>query len=468
MHSFAANAPTLPPLSRRAPRITVVARDERTTLAAVLGWDGARWRALAAADRGNAGTLAEDLTALADGLGRALGGARPPRDAAFLWTQVTAAVVEVPATEGLGAERLEGLLGWELEPFLPGEHAAPGANGAGGAAPVACGWARANGAGPLFACGLRPEVRDQAREAFSRAGLRLRGLYPLLGCAAAELDPGAAGARVVLEVTSGSVAATRVEGDRVTRTRLARCAPGGEVAAALGLVPEDAGLVLASPRSEDLRATLGEEVPLLEAPPEAPSLPSGLLGAARHALGLPGGERIAAVPPQTRRRLRLRGPVLIGGLVGLLVLSAIGLVEVGLAGALERARVRAAELRAASGAAAPDKATLEKRLKAARDRQEITRELRGRHGLLPAVLRALAESAPEELMVERLAEEPDGRLRFEGTALDEPAIQRLAAALAPRLALHGLQVGQPEVHRKVEAGAVLYTFTLGCTRGAAR
>lgn len=440
-----------PPLPRRAPRITVVARDERTTLGAVVAWDGARWRVLAAADRGTT-SLGEDLGALVAALSRGLGGERPPRDVALLWSEVTAAVIEVPAA-GLSPDRLEALLGWELEPYLPGEHAE--GNGAGVAA-VACGWAKAGEAGPLLACGVRPEARDQVREAVGRTGLRLRGLYPLLGCAAAELGQGAAGARVVLEVGAGAVAATRVEGDRVTRARVSRCPPGAEAATAAGLVPADAGLVLAGPLPARLRDLVGEEAPLLPAPLEAPALPVGVLGAARHALGLPGGERIACVPPQTPRRLRLgREHALFAGVVAL-VLATVGGGEAWMSRALRASEARLGELRGL-GAQLPEKKPLEDRLKQAKERLALARDLRARREL-PRVLRALAEAASEELMIERLAEEPEGVLRIEGLALSELAVRRLVRDLGLGLQPLGLAPGDPEVRRR-EAN---YAFTLRC------
>lgn len=440
-----------PPLPRRAPRITVVARDERTTLGAVVAWDGVRWRVLAAADRGTT-SLGEDLHALVAALSRGLRGERPPRDVALLWSEVTTAVIEVPAA-GLPAERLEALLGWELEPYLPGEHAE--GNGA-GVAGVACGWAQPSGAGPLLACGVRPEVRDQVREVVGQCGLRLRGLYPLLGCAAAELGQGAAGARVVLEVGSGAVAATRLEGERVTRARVSRCPLGAEAATAAGLVPADAGLVLAAPLPARLRDLVGEDAPLLSGPAEAPALPVGVLGAARHALGLPGGERIACVPPHTRRRLKLtREHALFAGIAAL-VLLIVGGGEAWVARGLRQSEARLAELQGLT-AQLPERKPLEDRLQQARERLALARDLRARRDL-PRVLRALAEAAPEELMIERLAEEPEGVLRIEGVALSELAVRRLTRDVGLGLAPFGLRPGDPEVRRR-EAH---YAFTLRC------
>lgn len=482
-----------PPVPPRAPRITVFSRDDLNTLAAVVAWDGARWRALAVVEGPNT-NLAEDLLSLHGALGRALrDGSKPPRDVAFLWSAVTAAVVDVP-TAGLPADRLEALLGWELEPFLPGEgeaHDTPGAHA--GTALVACGWAQAAGPGPLLACGVRPGVRDELREAVGRAGLRLRGLYPLLGCAVAEMERGSAGARVVLELAAGSVAATRVEGDRVTRARLSKCPPGAEAGTAVGLVPEDAGLVLATPLRPELPDLLGVEAQLLSGAVEAPLLPSGVLGAARHALGLPGGERVACVPPQPRRKpIRLgRAQVAFGAALLAMILLAVG-AELGYARAIADRTARLQALGPAGSAAA--KRRLETRLAQARARLALQGEVQARRQL-PELLRAVAGATPEELMVERLHEEPTGALLVEGAALSELAVRRFARDLDLLLKPLGLQVGTPEVRRRDQQGRAtppawseeddlrmagpaahtqgpvsVYTFTLRCQRvpGAAR
>lgn len=456
-----------PPVSRRAPRVTVVARDEASTLATVVAWDAGRWRALAVVEAPNGPTLGEDLLALHGALTRALrDGSRPPREVAFLWSAVTAAVVDVPAA-GLPADRMEALLGWELEPFLPGEegHGAPStAPGESGTASVACGWARPEGPGPLLACGVRPAVRDELREALARAGLRLRGLYPLLGCAAAELERGSAGARVVIETGSGAVAATRVEGERVTRTRIARCPAGAEAATAMGLVPDDAGLVLGAPLPTGLPDLIGDDARVLPGAVEAPLLPSGLLGAARHALSLPGGERLACVPPQARRRpIRLgRAQLLALGAAALLVLGIVG-AELGLTRALAERQERLQALGPLG--AGENKKALETRLAQARAQVALRGELEARRRL-PELLRAVAGAAPEELMIERLAEEGDGSLRLEGAALSELSVRRFARDLELLLQPLGLTASSPELRRRDDpaAAVVSYAFTLRCRR----
>ncbi|HBP18482.1 MAG TPA: hypothetical protein DEA08_11955, partial [Planctomycetes bacterium] len=281
-------ASPLAPLPRRAPRLTVVARDQATCRGAVLGW-APGWRALASASVPAGAELGADLHELKQALSAALpSGEKLPRSAILLSSEVVGACVELPGHGRLPPERTETLLGWELEPFLPPEPE-PGPTSE-GQAEVACGWARVEGRGPLLACGLRPHARDAARAAFTRAGLRLKGLYPSLGCAAAELEP-AAGSTVVLELGRGAVSTQRIERGRVVAARVARCAVGGEVDLALSLLPREATLWIAGPVPAELReALLGEPWSELPGPaaedPLSPSqVPASWAGAARHALG---------------------------------------------------------------------------------------------------------------------------------------------------------------------------------------
>jgi len=121
---------------------------------------------------------------------------RPPRDAIVLHPDVVAGEVRLPSQE-LSPERLDGLVRWELDPYLePGDDE------------VAVGWAR--GAGDaLRACAARAGTRDAVVTAARRAGLRLRGIYPGAGAwAGAEGADGlgpdlVGGARRALGVAGG-------------------------------------------------------------------------------------------------------------------------------------------------------------------------------------------------------------------------------------------------------------------------
>lgn len=450
----AAGAPRLP---RRAPRLTVVARDPGRCEGAVLGWDGG-WRALASASVPASPELGEDLGQLKQELSAALpAGEKLPRQAILLWSEVVSACVELPAGGRLTPERTETLLGWELEPFLAPE---PVHEPSGEAqAEVACGWARAEGSGPLLACGVRPRARAAAREAFARAGLRLRGLYPRLGCAAAEL-PARVEPSVVLELGRGAVATSRLERGRVVTTRVARCAVGSEVDLASSLLPREAALEIAGPVPGELReALLGERWSELVGPGSG-VVAAGLAGAARHALGLSGGARLAAVPPARARRLRLPAGLLKGLAGSVLVLGLVGGVEVQLERELRQARAALgeAERRAQAGQQVRG---LRQRLAAQRKSQALEREVRERARGLPLLLRDLAAAIPPELEL-RSAKEVPGGLLLEGVSLDELAVSRFVGALAPRLRAHDLAAGLPSV--SPAEGEPYYRFSLTFTR----
>jgi len=445
------------PLSRRSPRLVALSRDQRQSVGAVLGWDGQAWRVLASLEAVPNQSLDDDVPALVRQLeSRLPAGERLPREGILLWSEVVVACVDLPRAEGLSGERLQTLLGWELDPYLAGGPELELRRD--GQADVACGWSHAPGPGLLLACGLRPLARDAARAAFGRAKLRLRGLYPLLGCAPAELPPGQ-GPREVLELGLGSVATSRVEAGRVVRTRTTRCAPGREAATALGLISGEVETLIAGPVAPALRASLVGE-PWTELPAPA-DLPVGLLGAARHALELPGGGRLAAVPPAPKRSFKLPAPLAWTLLAGLLATALVGGVEQQLGALLgqTRADLRLARERSDAGQRA---GRLRGQLASLRAAQALQREVAGRRVGLPLLLRDLAAATPPELELRSLREVPDG-LVLAGVSLDEPAVSRFVAALEPRLRLRGLIAAQPSVSPARDEP--YYAFTLRFARG---
>ena len=329
------------------------------------------------------GDLARDLGSGQVALREA--GLRPPRSAVFVTDQATTACLELPAVSEVSADEVAGMVRFELEPLLP----APAIGG------LACGWAaaQANGApgggGPLLACGLPADARDGLAQAFRRAGMRLEGVYGRGSCAAALLP--SLDDVTVVELQPGSVGAARVRGGRVTQLQHTQADGALETAqAALELVEPGTPLVVVGPASpeliEQLQALHEDTRHMLSEPGTAPSV----LGAALHALGQPGGERVAGVQGRTPRPLRSRGGVQVAA--GLLVLAGV---------VLGLDLLTQVQLRVASDA----RAQLEGEVRGRRGKVEAIRQLNERHDALAAEITALeAEHAQARSGAERGAE----------------------------------------------------------------
>jgi hypothetical protein len=421
-------------------------------------------------------------------------------DAILVTPRVTALCLpDAPPMAGLSSQSLEGLVRWELEALLPPDE--------GPSLPV-CGWAAgppggAERAGPLLACGLFRTHRDAAREAFAQAGLVLRGLYPALGCAAALAEPDG----TLVEVGQGGCVVIRLEAGRVTAFHAERTT---DVRPLERMLLELEGPFALAGSVPDSALSLLPEATLLEQSPEASSaeIVAGMLGAARHALGLPGGERVAAVPGSEPDppRLRQRRVQVALGVAALALL--LGAAELGLGAARGRAEDRLSELHVRKSAAqatwqaervarleaVEDETSdlerraldLEEELAALGDRRlDLEREqeqlaqatalltdershaderLRAlerqtrrdasladsyaqRREGLPMILAAISRSTPADLSLDRFREETGAKpaLVLEGFALHDMAVRELARDLARDLAPLGLRLESERV-----------------------
>lgn len=449
------------PIATGLREVLAVEADERALQVAVVAREGEAVVVRRAARVDAKGDLARDL---GDALA-ALGG-KPPRRAILVSGRATAVVLQVPPTSGLPGERVRGLVRYELEPYLHGE-LRDGAD-------LACGWAErgalAEAPGSMLACGLTSLARDEAWAAFKQAGLQLVGIYPQLGCAAALLPAAAAEDAVVIEHAAGRLAASRLRGGDVSRLVLQRAGLELEeqALACRGLCDDARDLVLAGPLDPSLLADLADLAPThvgLAAPAGGPQASASLLGAAHHALGLPGGARVAAINAQPPRAPLLRRPLV----RGLLALALPLLLAAG-ADVVVRARLAAATVavqrleaddglrRAAAGA--------RKQLEAQRD--AVSRELpalraaaaeheaaEGRREWLLGLLRGLSAAASSSsgggVRIDGLHEDPDGAVRVTGVARGQVDVQAFVRDLARAPALAGHPPRGARVTREEQA-----------------
>jgi hypothetical protein len=365
-----------------------------------------------------------------------------PREAILLSSEVTAACVEAPPTVDLPAARLEGLVRWELESY------APDAEGG-----LVFAWAQpAAAAGPLLAAAASRASRQAWDAAFAAAGLRLRGIYPRLSSAPALLsaweEP-----TILVEVADGRIGCSRVEAERVVRFR--SLVGGDSLETILELEEPGARVVL-----------VGSLPPELALAPELMSLPRlaeeelsvSAVGAARHAWGLPGGERVTALAARDPRPPLRSRPQVKAALAVAVVLSVVVALELWVGRALGNAEVRvlglrdqAAQLERAAGA----RQALERELQAldvdeqtVRRREAVLQACVQRQAFLPALLAAVAAATPSEVAIDALGEEAGQRVRVRGFALNELAVRELQRDLATRLSALGLAPVESRVRRR--------------------
>lgn len=358
---------------------------------------------------------------------------------------------------------------------------------------LACGWSAQSGPAHeenpgshrWLACAVSRTLMQRWVAVFSRHGVRLQGLYPLAGCAATLLGEGDT-PRLVLESHAGVVTATSVDAGAVTAFNMQQEPLWQLLESHAGLVtatnihagaitgfhmqqaslsgpleacleayhaltpPEPETIWLAAVKEEagdlpaQLEQMLGREVRALPGstqPEAADQVTPGMLGAARHALRLPGLNRCCDVPVDGPRkpvwqRLEVRAVA-----ASMLLLLCLGAAETALQvrmelAAAKKARVdkEAATLDAAVAGIKSEIDRVKKQqesLQAKRD--ELTRaearvrffgeELPERAAFVQSLLSALEQSVMEEVVVDLIEEIPVSRTaRPGGAAAGTPTV----------------------------------------------
>lgn len=341
---------------------------------------------------------------------------------------------------------------------------------------IACGWAAQGnpaheenpGSHRWLGCAVSRALMQRWVAVFSRQGVRLQGLYPLAGCAATMLGEGET-SRLLLESHAGVVTATSVDAGAVTAFHMQQeplwllleshaglvtatnlhsgsitgfhmqqASLSGPLEACLEAYhaltpPEPETIWLAAVKEEagdlpaQLEQVLGREVRALpgSAPPEAAGQTTpGMLGAARHALRLPGLNRCCDVPADGPRkpawqRLEVRAVA-----ASLLLLLCLGAAEIALQVRMELAAAKKArvdkEAATLDTAVAGIKGEIDRvkkqqeALQAKRDELARTEarirffgeELPERAAFLQSLLSALEQSVTEEVVIDHIEEIP--------------------------------------------------------------
>ncbi len=335
----------------------------------------------------------------------------------------TPACLELPGTSsGLEPARLRELVRWEIEPFVPGE------------GELACA-----SAGKL-AAGIRRSTLEQWRTELSRGGHELAHVYPAAASALGALPGAERGC--LLDVREDAVTQVRFEAASVQSVRVRT--PGAPLLELAGSGP----VYVSGEGTEAARAELGDRaVPVGEDPALLP-----LLGAARQAFGLEGGERVPAIAAREPAPPLLRRPWVRSVAAGFALLALLGAADLVMARETRAAEERAREIgrrlavavktpqaepRAALAAEVERLAAEEKALE--HDRARIQDEVLANAGLPCALLDAFARAADEDVTLERVIQERAGEWRVAGFALSDTAVQRFSVALGKVLSRSDLE-----------------------------
>lgn len=428
-------------------RVIIVEVTRGRARAALVSRDTERVRVLALAEASHEEPRRAAVAAIEQLAGT--GRARSPVH--VITRDVTAACLEWPqpiAAGELAPDRLRELVRWEIEPLVSGE------------GEIACAWSEVATTSPegharRLAFGVRRDALDAWRVAIARTRHSLTSLYPASVCALAHLGGRQGEVACLLDVREDLIGCVRVRGDTVEAVRLREREPGagpvtreqalelmGPDVAVVHLVGEPA-LVAAlrdafgASGGPEERALAGVDDPLL----------ASILGVARHALGLPGAERIGAIAasePEVRLHHR---PWARAAATGSLVLAVLALVDLGLARTVRARRERAAALQetlsSLAGAPAPVPET-RPALAAALDRLEEEQravakirasedEILRNDPLGLALLDALAQASDDDVSLERIAQTKPGAWRVHGFALSDSAVQKFATSLGRAL-----------------------------------
>ncbi|MCG3117788.1 MAG: hypothetical protein LLH30_19125 [Candidatus Manganitrophus sp. SA1] len=325
---------------------------------------------------------------------------------------------------------------------------------------------------PWLVCGTSRAERSRWVALFQAQGFELKGIYPLVGCSAAVLSGSSAPSSALIEVRDGVMGCLRLSGERVQALQLYYAADRSfSEEAPLAWVGGEADTLYLSgqdhrihPLSAALAALRQQETRFIPVEVEPSTLPhgmsaaalSGMLGAARHALRLPGGGRAVCVPahdpgPPLRQRVGIWWVS-----AGLLALVIIGIVELSLAVRRQAARRHQAEALGTLNALKREGSAIQERQEAikkvqrsleerkqeweeiAQRRTYLESELPGRVDRILSFLDRVAVALPKEMVLERITEE-QGSFLIRGWSLSERAIQRFAEQLAVAMTPLGLK-----------------------------
>ncbi len=337
---------------------------------------------------------------------------------------------------------------------------------------IACGWSpqvdkrdkAVRETWPWLACGVSRKLLDHWVEAFALGGVKLDALYPLVGCATAAL-PLTEEPALVIEVHAGLLVGMRVENGRLKTLHLHQSAlPGRDLDACLEvyhlLVPPDIKSLWLAGSSKDLpemaeslSAIIGWQVGLLNMEAgHGMRFSPGMAGAARHALALKGGALCCEVPVGGPRVPIWKQPEFRLVAAGVILLVLLAAAEISLQ--VRHGLVVAEKEKVDQQVAETDKAFA--RIKALQDKVNEAKKkvtavqdemakvdarmnffgatLDERASLVLALLDELKRGVTDDVVVDRIEENPKTGFRISAWAMTEPGALRFVQSMETAMA----------------------------------
>jgi hypothetical protein len=331
---------------------------------------------------------------------------------------------------------------------------------------------------PWLVCGMSRDERSRWIALFKRLGFDLQGIYPLVGCSAAALNGNLTPSSAMIEIRAGIMGCMRLTGERVVSLQLYYTAgqPLSEQAPLTGVSSKTDTLYLSGEDhsirsiSETLSAIGQQETRSIPVEVEhsplsseiSPAALSGMLGAARHRLGLWGGARAVSIPirdPGPPLRQRVTVWWISAGMAFILI---IGAMEISLSLRMRSIRTGHTEALHALSALEKEESAIKERAEAVKKLKEgllaLRKEMDGvvrqraflegeltRPQRILSFLDLVADALPAEMVINRFAEREGGEILITGWAMSEKVaqrfVERLAAATLPLgLKMVGLDV----------------------------
>ena len=327
---------------------------------------------------------------------------------------------------------------------------------------------------PWLVCGMSRGERSRWISLFKRVGLELKRIYPLVGCSAAALNGNLTPSSAMIEIRTGIMGCMRLTGERVVSLQLYYTAgqPLSEQAPLTSVSSKTDTLYLSGEDhsirsiSEAISAIGQQETRSIPVEVEhsplsseiSPAALSGMLGAARHRLGLFGGGRAVSVPvrdpgPPLRQRVTIWW--ISAGMAFILI---IGLLELSLSLRMSGIRTGHTEALHALSALEKEESEIKERTEAikklkeglealkkemdgmTRQRQFLERELPDRPQRILSFLDLVADALPAEMVINRFAEREGGEILVTGWAMSERVAQRFVERLAATTIPLGLKM----------------------------
>jgi hypothetical protein len=344
---------------------------------------------------------------------------------------------------------------------------------------IKCGWApqAANAAAdkadnaphPWLACAMNQTLLRQWQAAFTAQGLKLENLYPLTGCAVANIDAPqkASKHQLLLEVHDSAITTAHVAGNHIkdwhtqantlqeTLPNLTDIYHSLEEVEYETIWYADSSVhneIESSQIMANFERVAQQSVKALTKPTHLAS--TGMLGAARHVMRMKGAQMLAGVPvsnpqPSLTQRLGVRA-----ALAALALLLAVGLAELVLQ--VRHSMIEAEnekvnkELKTINDAIARLQAKVDevnKTKEAIKELQEDKKEgesavsllsvdLPKRNQTIISLLSELARSVSEDVVIDRIAEDPIYGFTINAWSLNEKSAQEFIKVF--QVAVHPL------------------------------